>query len=76
MSEAKVCTACGRPYEKKSILPSIIVGGVIGFAVGISFVSYWFGMEAGFTHSMALIHEVAGTTLGLLGGLIVGVWRR
>jgi hypothetical protein len=50
----------------------MLIGGVSGLGLGVGFVAYWFGTYAGFFHAMALIHEVAGTVLGLLAGLIVG----
>ena len=72
-----VCEACGRPYAKKNKFTTpIIAGAIIGFGVGAGFVAYWFGADAGFTHNMALIHEIAGTMLGILGGLIVGSLRK
>lgn len=47
-------------------------GIVIGFFAGLGFVAWWFGPED-FTHSMALIHEGAGTALGGLIGAIIGL---
>lgn len=78
MSEvATVCPTCKRPLAKRpSLLKHMIVGAVIGFVVGTSFVAFWFGTSAGFLHNMALIHEVSGTVLGLLGGLIVRSLRK
>ncbi|MEE9613352.1 MAG: hypothetical protein V3W31_00170 [Thermodesulfobacteriota bacterium] len=52
------------------------VGAVVGLGVGTSFVAYWFGTYAGFFHNMALIHEIAGTLLGILGGFIVWTMRK
>jgi hypothetical protein len=54
----------------------MLIGGVSGLGVGVVFVAYYFGTFAGFFHTMALVHEVAGTVLGLLAGLIVGSLRR
>ena len=76
-SNQDVCEACGRPFDKKNkFVAPIIIGAVIGFSIGAGFVAYWFGPDAGFTHNMALIHEIAGTILGILGGLIVGSLRK
>ncbi|MCK4738892.1 MAG: hypothetical protein KAT46_02990 [Deltaproteobacteria bacterium] len=70
------CPTCGRAFKSnKGFWVTVIGGGVMGFFVGLGFVYYWFGPDAGFTHFMALIHEVAGTALGLLGGWIVAYLR-
>ena len=72
-----VCPTCGRKLKTRSkLLVPTLVGAFVGLGVGVWFVSWWFGTEAGFFHSMALIHEVAGTVLGILGGLIVGSMRK
>ncbi|MDH4227918.1 MAG: hypothetical protein OEV59_09270 [Deltaproteobacteria bacterium] len=77
MSKVDVCPTCGRSsYKGNKYTVPVIAGGVIGFIVGTGFVAYWFGTEAGFTHNMALIHEISGTVLGLLGGLIYGAIRK
>lgn len=78
MSEAAdVCPTCKRPMATKpSLLLHLIVGAVVGLIIGTAFVAYWFGTSAGFFHNMALIHEVSGTALGLLGGLIVRSLRK
>jgi hypothetical protein len=52
------------------------MGALAGLGVGVGFVAYWFGTFAGFFHTMALIHEIAGMLLGILTGLIVWNWRR
>lgn len=61
------------------------VGAAVGLFMGTAFVAWWFkGWSqlveahtiAGFTHEMALIHEIAGTALGILGGLIYGALKR
>ena len=71
------CPTCGRPFRRTGrIIISALVGSVIGLGVGVGFVAYWFGTYAGFFHFMAIVHEVAGALLGLLGGLIVGFWRQ
>ena len=76
-SNQDICEACGRPYAKKNkFVAPVIVGAVIGFLAGAGFVVYWFGADAGFTHNMALIHEIAGIILGILGGLIAGSLRK
>lgn len=61
--------------SKGLMLPGII-GSIAGLAIGIGFVIYGFGIYAGFFHTMALIHEIAGTLLGLLAGLAIGFLRR
>ncbi len=72
-----VCPTCGRRLRaKKGLFVPLLVGAFVGLGVGVWFVSWWFGTEAGFFHSMAIIHEIAGTLLGALGGLIVGSLRR
>lgn len=76
LRSSKRCPTCGRPLRRGGIIFSTLAGGVIGLGVGVGFVAYWFGAYAGFFHFMAIVHEVAGTLLGLLGGLIVGLWRR
>ena len=78
MSEAvDICPTCKRPMTKRlSLLNHMIAGAVIGLIVGTSFVAFWFGTSAGFLHNMALIHEVSGTVLGLLSGLIVRSLRK
>ncbi len=72
-----VCPTCGRKIKtgNRLIVPAL-VGALVGLGVGVWFVSWWFGTEAGFFHSMAIIHEVAGMVLGTLGGLIVGSMRK
>ena len=74
---ADICPTCGRKIRRwdKLLVPAII-GAFVGLGVGVWFVSWWFGTEAGFFHFMAIIHEIAGTVLGTLGGLIVGSLRR
>lgn len=73
------------PLVKKGLLVPVLSGGAIGLFAGTAFVAWWFKgwyqlveahTFAGFTHQMALIHETAGTALGLLGGYIYGVIRR
>lgn len=74
---SEICQACGRPLKKKIwlVLP-VLIGAAVGLGVGAVFVVYWFGVHAGFFHSMALIHEAAGISLGILAGLIIGALRR
>lgn len=50
----------------------MVSGIAIGFFAGLGFVAWWFGPED-FTHSMALIHEGAGTALGGLMGVVIGL---
>ena len=70
---------------KKGLLKPVLIGGAIGLSVGIVFVAFYFrawyllvetGTTAHFFHFMAIVHETAGTLLGLLGGLIYGALRR
>ncbi len=71
------CPTCGRPFRRTGrVILSTITGGLVGLGIGVAFVSYWFGTYAGFFHFMAIVHEVAGTLLGLLAGLMVGLWRQ
>ena len=71
------CPTCGRPLRSaRSLFLHCLIGAMAGLGVGVGFVAYWFGTYAGFFHTMAIIHEVAGTLLGGLGGLIVGSLRR
>ncbi len=74
--QTDICPACGRPFSKNSakMLHYVLGGAVAGLVVGTAFVAWWFGTYAGFFHTMAVIHEVAGTVLGALAGLIV--WNR
>ncbi|MCK4846407.1 MAG: hypothetical protein KAS88_01955 [Deltaproteobacteria bacterium] len=75
--ELKICPTCERPLAKTpSLSRHLIIGAIVGFVIGTSFVAFWFGTSAGFLHNMALIHEVSGTVLGLLGGLIVRSLRK
>ena len=78
MSEVvDICPTCKRPMANKPSLPNhLIAGAVVGLIIGTAFVAFWFGTSAGFFHNMALIHEVSGTVLGLLGGLIVRSLRK
>lgn len=74
----KKCPECGAPLKsgmklsKSRLFVSILTGMVLGFGVGIWFVNWWFE-GSGFTHDMAIIHEVAGAILGGLIGWGVGV---
>jgi hypothetical protein len=52
----------------------MLIGATSG--LGVAFVAFYFGTYAGFFHTMALVHEIAGTVLGLLAGLFVGSLRR
>jgi hypothetical protein len=71
------CPTCGSPAGKKLSLPlHLLVAALIGLSIGTGFVAYWFGTTAGFFHFMALIHEGAGTLLGLIVGSIVYYIRR
>jgi hypothetical protein len=70
-----ICPTCGRPLKRGLLIPTLI-GGVVGLGVGVAFVALYFGTYPGFFHNMALVHEAAGTVLGLLGGLIAGSLRR
>lgn len=70
------CPTCGRAFNKEISLPlHLIVGSIIGFLVGTVFVLLWF-QGAGLLTPMAIIHEVSGFSLGLLGGYIVALIRR
>lgn len=72
-----ICPDCGRLLKKsKGLVLSSIIGSITGLAIGVGFVIYGFGIYAGFFHTMALIHEIAGTLLGLAAGLIAGFLRK
>jgi hypothetical protein len=74
--ESNRCPTCGRPLKNnKGWVGPAVIGALAGLGVGVGFVAYWFGTFAGFFHTMALIHEIAGTLLGILTGLIVWKWR-
>lgn len=89
MEGRNICHTCGEPVPPHSkdfgvvvkrgqngfLFPAII-GSLAGLAIGIGFVIYGFGIYAGFFHTMALIHEAAGTLLGLSAGLIAGFLRK
>ncbi|MBI3753996.1 MAG: hypothetical protein HY266_08160 [Deltaproteobacteria bacterium] len=73
----EICATCGKPVKRpKNLVVPGIIGSLAGLAIGIGFVIYWFGIYAGFFHAMAIIHEIAGTLLGLAAGLIVGFLRK
>ena len=72
-----ICPTCGMAVKRsKGLFAYGIIGSLTGLGIGIGFVIYGFGIYAGFFHTMALIHEAAGTLLGLLAGLAVGFLRR
>lgn len=74
-ANTELCPTCGRPLKRGLIMP-MLIGALSGLGVGVGFVAYYFGTYAGFFHTMALVHEIAGTLLGLLAGLFVGNMRR
>lgn len=71
------CPTCGAALKKKinkgRLLSIVGVGAVLGFGVGVWFVNWWFA-GGGFTHTMAVIHEVAGVILGGLIGWGIGIY--
>lgn len=73
-----ICPDCGKPLKQRQrgFLFSAMIGSLAGLAIGVGFVIYGFGIYAGFFHTMALIHEAAGTLLGLLAGLAIGFLRK
>lgn len=89
MQGRNICPTCGKPVTlhtknigvevkrgQRGFLFSAVIGSLAGLAIGIGFVIYGFGIYAGFFHTMALIHEAAGTLLGLAAGLIAGFLRK
>lgn len=74
--DGKVCPTCGRPHKDISKIKHMAVGAVIGWAVGLTFVYFWFGLEAGLLSFMAVVHQISGTILGALGGLVVVAIRK
>ncbi len=73
--KTELCPTCGRPLKRGLIVP-MLIGATSGLGVGVVFVAFYFGTYAGFFHTMALVHEIAATVLGLLAGLFVGSLRR
>lgn len=71
-NEAQICSS--GENIKGGVFPfwGMMTGVIIGFFSGLGFVAWWFGPED-YTHSMALIHEGAGTILGGLFGAIIGL---
>lgn len=71
------CPTCNRPIqERRTFLPYILIGALIGLFVGTAFVVVWFGTSGGFFHFMALIHEFSGAALGIIIALVVRSLRR
>lgn len=72
----KVCPTCGRAHNTISKIKHMAIGAVVGWAVGLIFVYFWFGLESGLLSFMPVVHQISGTILGALGGLVVVAIRK